>query len=694
MADSGGTNLNELIVSLRAITKKEPNTDSFKNLVKPVADKYGGFRNVTEAKLLQEIEDAKAGKIVEESEGDEPESDDDEQTQLVKVMKKKAKLQENVAQAIQGSQMLLDTVSELESRFMPKQAEHTMSPFLKENLGTGKLTFDKWKSEPKSEKEQKKISLAKKGWKQNYFADLADSLLKAADRLNKEVKKENKYWEQVLSVSEKDWSVFKLPQERGTLGVQVGATDAGPLFKPRGVVALRTNDDGSIKLHRHITAVPKAVRVRVSRDGVVSGTSRVSRIEPTLQANTPLESLLTRARDSLFDQELYHEMIIESRLLGGYNVTANDDEIHIGIDAITDKDDSYDIIVNLVPVDEYLKTQSGSPSDNKRAQLFATSLRLLLTHTYHQRLQHRSEVPPPLTERRRQPPPVVIIRPFLSFLLHTKAVEQVRLFVEHTANILCSADLPAEVKITAGSGMENLNGTLAKIKAHTGNNSDIQALMSALIRVVQTNATITLPSYFLEDDRETKDEKDWTITIKTQTVCGPPSFGVEYDITVPKMLKGALLAADKPSLNQETRFQFRDISELREYFEKMVAVDIAHNIVVPKLKQFTAVSRAAEIHRNVLLKEGGRKELKWALKFINGELTILRQWDLERDPAPQYKWDGKKRRLKFVDGLMEFMDGVTAQSKASDKTAFSLALLAHITNKLQGSESQKKAAKV
>src|SRR5215469_3137439 len=116
-----------------------------------------------------------------------------------------------------------------------------MSTILKTRAGIGTLAYDTWELTRPDPKEEEIHRLAAKGWNHESLSSAADDLLKAATRLNEDVKKETKYWDQVLSFTEKGWSVFKLSSGENALGVQIGATEAGRLFRDRGLVALRTN---------------------------------------------------------------------------------------------------------------------------------------------------------------------------------------------------------------------------------------------------------------------------------------------------------------------------------------------------------------------------------------------------------------------------------------------------------------------
>ena len=125
-------------------------------------------------------------------------------------------------QAQMESAYALDFVSLLLSKHTPRQADLTMSPYLKQNVPSGSLGVEVMQLPQVSEAEQRDAKLVSTGWKLQSLNDTADSLLRSATRLEKEMEQEARYWEQVLAVKEKGWSICRLPQERHTLGVRYG----------------------------------------------------------------------------------------------------------------------------------------------------------------------------------------------------------------------------------------------------------------------------------------------------------------------------------------------------------------------------------------------------------------------------------------------------------------------------------------
>lgn len=116
----------------------------------------------------------------------------------------------------------LDFVSLLLSKHTPRQAELTLSPYLKQNLPMGSLEAQVLQMPQKTDNESVQEEKTPLGWKINALTSTADSLLRSASRLEQEVEQETKYWGQVLAVKEQGWPICRLPREKHTLGVRYG----------------------------------------------------------------------------------------------------------------------------------------------------------------------------------------------------------------------------------------------------------------------------------------------------------------------------------------------------------------------------------------------------------------------------------------------------------------------------------------
>jgi mediator of RNA polymerase II transcription subunit 17 len=120
------------------------------------------------------------------------------------------------------TQFALDFISLLLSKHAPRQAETSISPYLKQNVPMGSLNVDVVRAPQKSQSALRDSQNVARGWKMESFNASANRLLKAASRLESEVAAETKYWDQVLSIKDRGWKVCRLPRERQVLGVQYG----------------------------------------------------------------------------------------------------------------------------------------------------------------------------------------------------------------------------------------------------------------------------------------------------------------------------------------------------------------------------------------------------------------------------------------------------------------------------------------
>ena len=144
----------------------------------------------------------------------------------------------------------LDVVSLVASKFVPKQAEMTMSPALKQQLKPGALGIDMWNNMQPNAEDQETDNAIARSWKMQSLQASADSLLAAASRLEKDVRRETHYWDQVLSLTDRGWSLCRMPREKHNLGVRFGFLEAHGDYRHKGLAALRADESGQVVLDK------------------------------------------------------------------------------------------------------------------------------------------------------------------------------------------------------------------------------------------------------------------------------------------------------------------------------------------------------------------------------------------------------------------------------------------------------------
>lgn len=413
----------------------------------------GHFRDISEASLQEELVTDGALELS-ESEEDEEEEDDErpvhtdqagrKPTTREELYKAKYEMLGEVKAAEQDILMALDFVSLLVSKDAPKQGATTMSPFLKNAVPMGSLGIDLWQRMPVDKARDAQDELLATKVRMEGLQHSADALLGAASRLQDNVRKETEYWNQVLSISEEGWNVCRLPGQQQRLGVRFGLSESSPEFSRRGIAALIPKLDGSIALERGIGSKPQTLRVVLRKGNRAVGASKLS--EAPDGEETTLAARIRYARDSLYDEEVYHEMVRESRTLASLGIHMVGSSIHL--DSQSNLDDNLDISFDLVKLDEGQELQfDPSSSQDRLAQATVLTARLLLSQAHRNRLKKRSEVPPPMSDKRTDSKPLIpILRPLLSFVMHQRTIERLNSYLHETARILRTAKLEVNLR--------------------------------------------------------------------------------------------------------------------------------------------------------------------------------------------------------------------------------------------------------
>ncbi|KAI9795606.1 MAG: RNA polymerase II mediator complex subunit [Piccolia ochrophora] len=487
-----------LTLSLRAWPKEDPQAKSLSRLIPRINDQRGNFRNITEEGLQEEIRVLQAGGDSAQPDTDEAggvdAKDDDASVRKEEVMAAREEIVKQIGQAHMETYYALDFVSLLLSRETPRQAEVSMSELLRKRVPLGSLGAERVQATPASEVHDQDDELVSRGWKLQGLNSAADSLLRSATRLEKEIEQETRYWEQVLAVSERGWSVCRLPREKHTLGVRFGFSEAVAEFRERGLAALRRGPDGSVTLDQGLLdSTPKTIRVRIqdtAHDTI--GTSTVPTITPE---DSLVESPLFQARNTIYDEELYYEMTREARLLANVGVRTLDSSISLTLL-------NRQILIDLIPLPS---TASSPTPPNSLAESICLALRLLLSHSHHQNLRRRSQPLPPLSDRKRTLPPYPLLRPLLTTLLHTNAITSLTSFLTTLTAPLTTASLPSSISLSAF--------TNTALPPSTNPFSILETFTSPATSTI----TLTLPSLPL------------TLALRTQLA--PPHLGTSYHLT-------------------------------------------------------------------------------------------------------------------------------------------------------------------
>lgn len=257
-------------------------------------------------------------------------------------------------------------------------------------------------------------------------------------------------------------------------------------FRDRGLAALRRGEGGKVVLDQGLVrSVPKAVRVRIATgDDVVVGSSAVPAI--TDAETSSIEDLILQARNAIYEEELFHEINREARILTNQGVRIVDSKVIIALpddhvhqdhrhQSRPDRTRRYlrsqgrprqrQVWIDLVPLAEGISSwendaatlqdshtgPENSKGDIPMAEAIALSIRILLSNAHRQNRRRRSQIPVPLTERKKPSPPYSILRPVMTHLFHRSAIDSVRALLQQSVvNPLRLAELEVAMKLDMG----------------------------------------------------------------------------------------------------------------------------------------------------------------------------------------------------------------------------------------------------
>ncbi|KAL1851464.1 RNA polymerase II mediator complex subunit [Paecilomyces lecythidis] len=498
---------NSFTLPLRPAVEKAAREDALPIRIAQINAQRGSFRNVTEESLQAEIEAQKNG--VEEKEGDGKElSDVDATDRLDLLYKRRADITQFALQAHMEAMFALDFISLLLSKHAPRQAELSMSPHLKQVAPTGSLSTDIIRIPERSEVAKQDRKTVSRGWKLKSFNAAANKLLKSAARLEEEVAAETKYWGEVLTVKDKGWKVCRLPRERQALGVQYGFLEATPTFRDRGLASLRRAENGSLILDKGLVpSKARAIRVQVKRDGRTTGSSKL----PTVSSNGEfsIEDRILQARDTLYEEELFHELSREARIMASQGVMTGQNIIQF------QASEGQDIILELVDINEMWDDRSSEshvPEDDILSHGIAHSLRILLAYAHRQNLRRRRQIPPPLTLKKRPNPEYQILRPITGYLQHSSHVRSLEVFLKDVYRVLQSAGVDCRYNATPFSSIN--------LSRNSGPSHTVEKIIKEFLSPFESNFSGTLAT------------SASSFSIKVRTHMAPPSLGTDYEFSI------------------------------------------------------------------------------------------------------------------------------------------------------------------
>ncbi len=337
----------------------------------------------------------------------------------------------------------LSFVSLLLSKENPSQAGTTLAPDVRELAGIGTLGASKLKDSSRTEERARDELAIATGWKLIAINKMVDSLMAAADTLEKEMASETKYWADILAVRENNWAVCFIPGEPRTLGVRFGFSEAAPEFKNNSMAPLRKSEDGTIRLVTgRIGRGSQRVRVAIEKDGRITGISALPR-RPADDA--PLQDHVLEARNTAFSQELWHEINREARMLLALGVNIHQSSVTWNFQPGTK------LILTLEDLSD-TESPIETLSHNWIANAASLYIHILLSYAHRQNYTRRTYPQNPPPDRSNPHPVHPILRPLIARAKHIVASLMFFSFLEQLVSLSHRAGITTAAYTALTSG--------------------------------------------------------------------------------------------------------------------------------------------------------------------------------------------------------------------------------------------------
>ncbi|KAF3901901.1 hypothetical protein ABW21_db0203957 [Orbilia brochopaga] len=598
---------NQLLLSLASWPEPNPHATSLSSLIPRIQNERGSFKNVSEEGLLEEIAAAEKQKQdkKESAGGDNDElntsRDDDDQANGATDEQqpnpretlglKRQELIKLVEQAQFEAMYALDLVSLLLSNVRPAHAEASMSRHLKDNVPSKTLGAESIRQKDLDEPTKHDYDTVSKGWKSEALAQSASSLLAAASRLAQESEREEMYWEDVLDVKREGWAVCRIQRESQSLGVRFGFSEAGADDKYKGLGVLRKGSDGTITMQDlgQGNTNRNAVRVRITRDGKITGVSKPFADDSQTSGIT---SMIRTARNYAYEHELFLELAREARALANLGFRNTDEAItfELGPDA--------SVVIDMMNNAD-ISSEASPTTEDHLAQGISMALHLLLSHAHRQNLKRR-RLPPPMLNRPLPNLPLILLRPIASHLRHQNNTNEFKLLTSNLCRYAKSAALKAHVSL------ERCHNFLSKEL------DTVEAAIDSLIGFLESKAAIVFPG-------------SWKITVLIQTLLGPSIFGTRFVVQTAHDGSCATLMGNNVFTSQ---------AEVQRYLRWCLERSIVNHIQISN-DEWGQIAMS-----NEMAQKRERSQYKRLRVEVEAEHLAIR-WTVGSGQDEQYKWEGE-----------------------------------------------------
>jgi mediator of RNA polymerase II transcription subunit 17 len=220
---------------------------------------------------------------------------------------------------------------------------------------------------------------------------------------------------------------------------------------------------------------------------------------------------ILHARDSVFEDELFYELLREAKSMMDCGVTTRHNSIQIPVT------DDVEILLELVDAeDESLQDEpENAQLDTQLAEGVAYSMRILLSFAHRLNYHRRIRPPAPLTSEKPPTPEYHLFRPSLAYLQHVSQARCVESFIHDITGVMRSSGFQLPEYTTEILASLKINQNLPLL---TG----LSALESLMINFLEPIESVFKVNLLTPNS---------SFTIKMRTNVLEPPYGTHFNVT-------------------------------------------------------------------------------------------------------------------------------------------------------------------
>lgn len=227
----------------------------------------------------------------------------------------------------------------------------------------------------------------------------------------------------------------------------------------------------------------RTIRVRLLHQGKQIASSMAAAPKPS--TDDSVEAGILNARNSVFDEELHHEIHREARNLVNQGVRS------VGTSVLIPFESNKQLEIDLVSTED--STLDSATEDNIESSRMAENatlvLRILLSYAHRQNLRSRSKKPPALRETKPPRSLYPILKPVVEYLQHRSHVQALQTFLTEVRATIDKAGLNLTV-VTPESSYDI--ASISAVATKSEDSSKVEALVQQLTSPLHSTMAINM----------------------------------------------------------------------------------------------------------------------------------------------------------------------------------------------------------